>query len=803
MAYKFEFFNDKEKFKKEFEKRIVEKYGRSVEQGHKTEYYNILGEMIRDGLSAEWKETKEKIGKDKQLIYFSMEFLLGRMMKSNLHNLGVYDIVRDGLKDLNIDLHELMDMEKDAGLGNGGLGRLAACFMDSLPTDGLVGHGNSIRYQFGFFKQVIKDGKQIEVPDQWLTLGNVWEIKKPKHAVDVCYYGHVEPYNVGNRTMYRLVDAEHVRAVPYDMPMPGYKNGVVNSLRLWSAEPSEEVLPNNKSFYTYLNEINQLCHGLYPDDSTEQGKLLRLRQQYFFVSAGMQAIVKQHMRMYDNMSNFSDHYVIQLNDTHPILAIPELMRILLDEYYFEWDDAWNVVINTFAYTNHTVMAEALEKWPCHYLQRLLPRIYTIIEEINRRFILEAREKGLSYNKIERMQVIKDGQVHMSKLGIIGSQSVNGVAKLHTEILKYDVFKDFYDYYPTKFVNVTNGISQRRFMMYSNRGLDDLITSYIGKDFHKDFNKLNDILKYYDDKEFLDKLGEVKHQNKVILAKYIKEHNGVDVDPNSIFDIQVKRLHAYKRQMLNIFHIIYLYREIKEGRITDMVPRTFIFGAKAAPSYVFAKNVIELILAVADKINNDNDVNKFIKVVFIENYDVSKAEIIMPACDVSEQISTAGKEASGTGNMKFMMNGAVTLGTLDGANVEISELVGDDNCVIFGMKTPEVDELRRSGRYSAFDLYKNDEDIRYIIDSLINGTWSKQHDKFQSIYNEIMLKNDEYFILADLGSYVEAQKYINELYKDKDKWNKICLVNIAKSAYFSSDRTINDYNDRIWHLNKIA
>ena len=794
-------FENKEEFKKEFSKRVLEKYGRSVSESHKTEYYDILGEMIRDCSSTYWKDTKDKIGKGKQLIYFSMEFLLGRMMKSNLHNLGVYEIVRDGLKDFNIDIHQLMDLEKDAGLGNGGLGRLAACFMDSLPTDGYVGHGNSIRYQFGFFKQVIKDGKQIEVPDQWLTLGNVWEIKKPKHAVDVCYYGHVEPYQVGNRTMYRLVDAEHVRAVPYDMPMPGYKNGVVNSLRLWSAEPSEEVLPNNKSFYTYLNEINQLCHGLYPDDSTEQGKLLRLRQQYFFVSAGMQAIVKQHMRMYPTMDNFKEHYVIQLNDTHPILAIPELMRILLDVYFYEWDDAWDIVTHTFAYTNHTVMAEALEKWPCHYLQRLLPRIYTIIEEINRRFILEARNKGLDYQTIERMQVIKDGQVHMSKLGIIGSQMVNGVAKLHTEILKNDVFKDFYEYYPTKFVNVTNGISPRRFMIYANPELDKLITSKIG-DYHKDLPRLEELLKYQDDKKFLKDLGSVKHARKEVLAKYILEHNGIEVDTNSIFDIQVKRLHAYKRQLLNLFHIIYLYKLIKEGKIYDMVPRTFIFGAKAAPSYVFAKNVIELILAVANKINNDPEVNKYMKIVFIENYDVSKAEIIMPACDVSEQISTAGKEASGTGNMKFMMNGAITLGTLDGANVEISELVGQDNCVIFGMKTEEVDELRRSGRYSSFNLYNNDEDVRFILDSLINGTWAPERDKFQVIYNEIMLKNDEYFILEDLASYADAQFKINELYKDQEKWQRMCLVNIAKSSYFSSDRTINDYVERIWHLKKV-
>lgn len=796
-------FTTKEEFKEEFTRRVLEKYGRSVELAHKTEHYMVLGEMVRDVASTYWKETKDKIGKEKQLIYFSMEFLLGRMMKSNLNNLNIYSIVEDGLKELNISLDSLMELEKDAGLGNGGLGRLAACFMDSLPTDGYVGHGNSIRYQFGFFKQLIKDGKQVEVPDQWLTLGNVWEIRKPKHAVDVCYYGHVEPYQVGNRTMYRLVGAEHVRAVPYDMPMPGYHNGIVNSLRLWSAEPSEEVLPNNKSFYTYLNEIEQLCHGLYPDDSTEQGKLLRLRQQYFFVSAGMQAIVKQHLRMYPNMDNFSDHYVIQLNDTHPILAIPELMRILLDVYFYEWDDAWNIVTNTFAYTNHTVMAEALEKWPVHYIQRLLPRIYTIIEEINRRFILEARLKGLEYEKIDRMQVIKDGQIHMSKLGIIGSRMVNGVAKLHTEILKHDVFKDFYDYYPNKFTNVTNGISPRRFMMYANKQLDQLITSKIGDQYHTNMKDIEQLLKYQNDENFLRDLGKVKLERKQILAKYIKEHNDIDVDVNSIFDIQVKRLHAYKRQMLNVFHIIYLYKQIKEGKITDMVPRTFIFGAKAAPSYVFAKNVIELILAVANKINNDPEVSKFIKVVFIENYDVSKAEIIMPACDVSEQISTAGKEASGTGNMKFMMNGAVTLGTLDGANVEISELVGEDNCVIFGMKDYEVDELRKSGRYSSYYYYNNDEDIRYILDSLINGTWSKVHDKFQVIYNEIMLKNDEYFILADLPSYVETQQKINELYKDQLKWQKMCLVNIAKSYYFSSDRTINDYVDRIWHLKKVS
>jgi glycogen phosphorylase len=797
-------FSNKEAFKKAFTTMMADRFGRAVEQSHIDERYDTLGYLITQQANTNWKKTKEKLTSDdqRQLVYFSMEFLIGKMLISNLHNLGVYEVVEAGLKDLNINLQDLINHEPDAGLGNGGLGRLAACFMDSLASTNYLGHGNTIRYEYGFFKQVIENNKQVEVPDQWLTYGNAWEIKKPQHAVDVHFYGHVETSFEKGKAVYRLVDAEVVKAVPYDMPMIGYRNEVVNTLRLWSAEPSDKVLPKKKDFYTYLNEVRQLCHGLYPDDSTEAGKMLRLKQQYFFVTAGIKTSVKNHLKRNPSLDNFHTKFVFQLNDTHPVLGIPELMRILIDEYNYGWDDAWNIVTHTFAYTNHTVMAEALEKWPTHYIQTLLPRIYTIIEEINRRFTILVRTKTKDENVVRTSLIIKEGLIHMTNLAIAGSYSVNGVASLHTEILKADVLKDMYSLFPEKFNNKTNGISHRRFFMYANPQLADLVSKHIGEEWKVKPNQLEKLLKVVNDEKMQQDFFKVKQTRKSILAEYILNTSGIKLDLNSIFDIQVKRLHAYKRQMLNIFHVIYLYQKLLSDKDFKIYPRSFIFGAKAAPSYVFAKNVIELINVIAKKVNNDPYVSKFMKIIFIENYDVSKAEIIMPAADVSEQISTAGKEASGTGNMKFMMNGALTLGTLDGANVEISELVGEENVLIFGKTTEQIDKLRASGQYSIQDIYRDDKTIANILQSLIDGTFSSEREQFMNIYNEIMFKNDEYFIFADFYDYVKAQEKIEKLYTDKEKWTKICLTNIAKSGFFSSDRTIEEYVKDIWKLNKI-
>jgi glycogen phosphorylase len=797
-------FANKEAFKKAFTTMMADRFGRAVEQSHLDERYDTLGYLITQQANTNWKKTKEKLTNDdeRQLVYFSMEFLIGKMLISNLNNLGVYEVVEAGLKDLNINLQDLINHEPDAGLGNGGLGRLAACFMDSLASTNYLGHGNTIRYEYGFFKQIIENNKQVEVPDQWLTYGNAWEIKKPQHAVDVHFYGHVETSFEKDKVIYRLVDSEVVRAVPYDMPMIGYRNQVVNTLRLWSAEPSDKVLPKKKDFYTYLNEVRQLCHGLYPDDSTEAGKMLRLKQQYFFVTAGIKTSVKNHLKRNPSLDNFHDKFVFQLNDTHPVLGIPELMRILIDEYNYGWDEAWNIVTHTFAYTNHTVMAEALEKWPTHYIQTLLPRIYTIVEEINRRFTILLRSKTKDENVIRTSLIIKDNLIHMTNLAIAGSYSVNGVASLHTEILKADVLKDMYSLFPEKFNNKTNGISHRRFFMYSNPQLAALVSKHIGEEWKVKPNQLEKLLKVVTDVKMQQDFFKVKQTRKSILAEYILNTTGFKLDLNSIFDIQVKRLHAYKRQMLNIFHVIYLYQKLLSDKDFKIYPRSFIFGAKAAPSYVFAKNVIELINVIANKVNNDPYVSKFMKIIFIENYDVSKAEIIMPAADVSEQISTAGKEASGTGNMKFMMNGALTLGTLDGANVEISQLVGAENVLIFGKTTDQIDKLRASGEYNIQDIYRNDKTVANILQSLIDGTFSNEKEQFMNIYNEIMVKNDEYFIFADFYDYVKAQEQIEKLYTNKEKWTKICLTNIAKSGFFSSDRTIEEYVEDIWKLKKI-
>lgn len=799
-------FTNKETFKEEFKKRVVEKYGVDYKRAHITELYDVLGTMVRDYSAEDWKNSKDIVTEkhEKQLVYFSMEFLIGRLLVNNMQNLGIYNVARDGLKELGIDINKLEDQESDAGLGNGGLGRLAACFLDSIASLGYPGHGNCIRYEYGFFKQKIVDGQQVEVPDQWLANPYVWEIKKPKHAVEVKFYGQAETYqDVDGCIRSRTVNAMCVKAVPYDVPVIGYRNHVVNTLRLWSAEPSEENLPSNLSFAEYLQSLKELCHGLYPDDSTEHGRILRLRQQYFLVSAGLQSTIRSHLRKEGTLNNLCEKTVFQLNDTHPILSIPELMRLLMDEHGFGWDEAWYQVTHMMAYTNHTIMAEALEKWPVHYVSNLLPRVYMIIEEINRRVILDLRAKGYDDNFINSVKIIKDGMIHMTNLAIHTVFSVNGVAKLHTQICCEDTFKEFYQLYPEKFNNKTNGVTHRRWFVCANPEYADLVSSKIGDSWITNPDELEKFAKFADDKKVQERFLEIKKANKVKLAQYVKEHNGIDIDVDSIFDVQIKRLHAYKRQLMNLFRIIYFYNRMKEDPSFRIAPHTYIFGAKAAPSYYLAKKIIELINKVADKVNNDPEISKYMKIVFIENYGVSTAEIIIPAADVSEQISTAGKEASGTSNMKFMVNGALTLGTLDGANVEIDQLVGSDNDVIFGLHTPEIEALRRDGSYSPWDVYNQDADVKKIMDSLVDGTWSYNHDEFKVIFDEVMYRNDEYFILKDLPLYIEASLKMDKKYQDKYAWAKSCLINTAKFGYFSSDRTINDYVRDIWHLKKIT
>lgn len=796
-------FNNKKTFKDQFTTRIEEKYGRPVEESDITERYIVLGEMVRDYASLNWMESKEIVAdkKQKQMYYFSMEFLIGRLMTSNMMNLGLYETVKEGLEELNFNINEIEEMESDAGLGNGGLGRLAACFLDSLASTNYAGHGNCLRYQYGMFKQRIENGEQVEVPDQWLKLGNVWEVRKPKHAVDVKFWGRVEMTKDHNTGIigFKHVDCEHVTAVPYDVPVIGGSTKLTNTLRLWNAEASE-LMPANIDFGHYINEINEICRNVYPDDTTEKGKYLRLKQQYFFVSAGVQSLLKAHYNVYGTYVNLAEKVTIQMNDTHPVLAIPELMRIFIDEEGMTWEDAWAIVTKTVAYTNHTVLQEALERWPIEFVQKLLPRLYMICEEINRRYEKELRDLQIDNSQIRRMLPIKDGQLHMANLAIVASFKVNGVAALHTKILIDTTFNDFYQVSPEKFVNQTNGITHRRWLMYSNPQLRTLLDETIGTDYHESPEKLEDFMKFVDDEAIQKRFMDIKVERKEILAKYIFETTGIEVDVNSIFDVQAKRLHAYKRQLLNVMHIIYLLQRMKEDPTYRIYPHTFIFAAKAAPGYYFAKKVIKLIHAVAEQVNNDPEISKYMKVVFIPNYSVSIAEILMNAADVSEQISTAGKEASGTGNMKLMMNGALTLGTLDGANVEIHGLVGDEHSEIFGLKENEVEELKANG-YNVWDYYNRNPILRRVIDSLIDETFGNPDD-FKQIYDELMYRNDEYLLLPDFEAYVKAQRRVEARYQDTKNWSKTMLVNIAKSGFFSSDRTIAGYVNDIWHLEKV-
>ena len=794
-------FKNKTEFKKEYTRRLVESYGCAVEETHPTEKYMVLGEMVRDYANVNWKDTKvvarEKDAK--QVYYFSMEFLLGRMLTSNLQNLGIYDMVVEGLKELGIDYKELADLEMDPGLGNGGLGRLAACFMDSSASEGYMVNGNCIRYRAGLFRQFInKKGEQVEVPDMWMRLGNPWEIRKPKHAVDVKFGGQVEiSYDEKGNMRFKLVHAQHVMAVPYDMAMIGAGTKTTNTLRLWNAEPSD-FTPRDMDYRKYLSDVDAICLNVYPDDSTVEGKFLRLKQEYFFVCAGVNNIVTTHLKNHDSLDTLPDKVAIQLNDTHPVLVIPELMRVLMDDYQYSWDKAWDIVTRTVAYTNHTVMAEALEKWPINFIQELLPRIWMIIAEIDKRYCdMAARQTGNDWDFVNRTRPIREDILHMASLAIIGSHSVNGVAEIHTEILKNDLFRDYTRLYPDKFNNKTNGITHRRWLLYCNPELRNMLDRRIGNAYESDWRRFEDLMPAVDDPDVQDEFLAVKRKRKEILADYVKDLTGEEINPDSIFDTQAKRLHAYKRQLLNIMQVIYLYQRMKADRNFRIYPHTYLFAAKAASSYAFAKNVIKLINNVAWKVNNDPDTKDYLKVVFLPNYCVTMSEVLVPGTDISEQISTAGKEASGTGNMKFMMNGAITLGTLDGANVEIDRRVGRENDVIFGLTVDEIEQMKHS--YNSFEYYQNDQRIHNVMDTFVNGFWTGNGDDFRLIYDELRSKNDEFFVLADFDAYVKAQEEASRRYQDQRGWARSCLINIAKSGYFSSDRTIEEYVRDIWHV----
>ncbi len=700
-----------------------------------------------------------------------------------------------------MSINELEEMESDAGLGNGGLGRLAACFLDSLASLDLAGNGNCIRYRYGLFKQKIENFRQVELPDCWLKNGNVWEIWKPQHAVQVKFGGKIDAYMDYNGKFHMEYAPDFVvRAVPYDEPIVGYHTKTTNTFRLWDAEVDEDSVQSG-NLSKYLNDVLALTTNVYPDDSTTDGKKLRLKQEYFFVCAGINQIIESHLRVYPSLDNLPEKVAIQLNDTHPVLVIPELMRVLMDDYNYDWDPAWDIVRRTVAYTNHTVMAEALEKWPQDMMRELLPRVYMIIEEIDRRFRYEIEHQGKGY-LASQVGILKDNQVHMAHLAIVGSHSVNGVAKIHTQILIDDVMSAFAGLYPGRFNNKTNGVTHRRWLLYSNPQLARLIEDTIGDGFIKDPEQLTRLMVHVDDPRLQERFMQVKRERKEILAKYVKDTLNIDIDIDSIFDCQAKRLHAYKRQLLNIFHIMHLYLRMKKDPNFRIYPRTFFFSAKAAPSYALAKEIIKLINMVADKVNNDPEISRFMKVVFIPNYSVSVAEILLNAADVSEQISTAGKEASGTGNMKYMMNGALTLGTLDGANVEIVEQVGYDNAEIFGLHVEDINELRKENSYNVWNLYNNNANIREVIESLKNNTWSNDPNEFQQIYNDLMLRNDEFFVLADFEAYIYAQSLVQQMYEDRSRWARMMLVNIAKSGYFSSDRTIREYANEIWGLTPI-
>ncbi len=810
---------EKETFKKEVVENVKYLYRKTMDEASEQEIFQAVSYVVKDVIIDQWLATQQEFDKaDPKIVYYmSMEFLMGRALGNNLINLTVYNEVKEALEEMGINLNAVEDQEPDPALGNGGLGRLAACFMESLATLGYPAYGCGIRYHYGMFRQKIENGYQVEEPDNWLQNGYPFELKRPEYNFEVKFGGYVraEAQSDG-RTRFVQEGYQSVKAIPYDMPIVGYNNNVVNTLMIWDAEPMEcfELDSFDKGDYhraiEQQNLAKNLVEVLYPNDNHIAGKELRLKQQYFFVSASLQRAIARFKKNHPDIHMLPEKAVFQMNDTHPTVAVAELMRILLDEEGLEWEDAWNITTKCCAYTNHTIMAEALEKWPIEIFSRLLPRIYQIVEEINRRFVLEIQQKYPGDNhKIEKMAIVYDGQVKMAHLAICAGYSVNGVAALHTEILKKQELKDFYEMFPEKFNNKTNGITQRRFLMHGDPLLADWVTKYVGKDWITDLSRIKRLEFYADDEKVQQEFLNIKYQNKLRLASYIEEHNGIEVNPRSIFDVQVKRLHEYKRQLLNILHVMYLYNELKEHPDMEFIPRTFIFGAKAAAGYRNAKLTIKLINSVADVINNDKSINGKIKVVFIEDYKVSNAEIIFAAADVSEQISTASKEASGTGNMKFMLNGALTIGTMDGANVEMAEEVGKENMFIFGMSSDEVIAHEQKRDYDPMQIFNNDQDVRKVLMQLINGFYSPNDPElFRDLYNSLLNTQctqyaDTYFILADFRSYVEAQKKINAAYADEKEWARKAILNIAASGKFSSDRTIQEYVDDIWHLNKIT
>ena len=810
---------EKEEFKKSVKENVKFLYRKTLEEATQEQIFQAVSYTVKDVIIDNWLKSQKAYEKqDPKIVYYmSMEFLMGRALGNNLINLGAYGEVKEALEELGLDINCIEDQEPDPALGNGGLGRLAACFLDSLATLNYCAYGCGIRYRYGMFKQEIRDGYQVEAPDNWLKNGYPFELRRPEYAKEVHFGGYVrvewDPVKNENKFIHEGYQA--VKAVPYDMPITGYNNDVVNTLRIWDAEPIVDFNLDSFDKGDYHNAVEQenlartIVEVLYPNDNHMAGKELRLKQQYFFVSASLQAAIAKYKKTHDDITKLHEKVVFQMNDTHPTVAVAELMRLLMDQEGLGWDQAWDITTKCCAYTNHTIMSEALEKWPIELFSRLLPRVYQIIEEINRRFILEIQQKYPgNFEKVKKMAIIYDGQVKMAHLAIVAGYSVNGVARLHTEILKNQELKDFYEMMPEKFNNKTNGITQRRFLAHGNPLLADWVTDKIGPDWITDLSQLSRLKVYADDEKALQEFMTIKFKNKERLAKYILEHNGVEVDPHSIFDIQVKRLHEYKRQLLNILHVIYLYNQIKAHPEMDFYPRTFIFGAKASAAYARAKKIIKLINCVADVVNNDASINGKLKVVFIENYRVSNAEIIFAAADVSEQISTASKEASGTGNMKFMLNGAPTLGTMDGANVEIVQEVGEENAFIFGMSSDQIINYENNGGYDPDFIYNTDPEIRQVLMQLINGTFSSDTEMFRDIYNSLLDKRnmprpDQYFILGDFRSYAEAQKRVEEAYKDEKRWAKMALLNTACSGKFTSDRTIQEYVDDIWHLDKVV
>ena len=807
----------KEEFKKSVIENVKNQYRRTIDEATPQQIFQAVSYAIKDVIIDDWIATQKQFDETgaKKVYYLSMEFLMGRALGNNIINLGAKKAVKEALEELGFDLNAIEDQEPDPALGNGGLGRLAACFLDSLATLGYPAYGCGIRYHYGMFKQKIKDGYQVEVPDEWLKNGYPFELRRPDYATEVKFGGYVKTEWDGERNHFVQEGYQSVLAVPYDMPIVGYGNNVVNTLRIWDAQPIDTFSLSAFDKGDYQKAVEQenlaknLVEVLYPNDNHYAGKELRLKQQYFFISASLQVALKKFKETNDDIHKLPEKIVFQMNDTHPTVAVAELMRLLLDQEGLNWDEAWGITTKCCAYTNHTIMAEALEKWPIELFSRLLPRVYQIVEEINRRFLIEVQNKyPNNYEKVKKMAIIFDGQVKMAHLAIVAGYSVNGVAKLHTEILKNQELKDFYEMMPEKFNNKTNGITQRRFLLHGNPLLADWITEQIGDEWITDLPHLAKLKVYVDDPKFQQEFMNIKYQNKLRLAKYIKEHNGIDIDPRSIFDVQVKRLHEYKRQLLNILHVMYLYNQLKDNPNMDMVPRTFIFGAKAAAGYQIAKKTIKLINSVADVINNDKSINGKLKVVFIEDYRVSNAELIFAAADVSEQISTASKEASGTGNMKFMLNGALTLGTMDGANVEIVEEVGKENAFIFGLSADEVINYENNGGYNPEEIFNNDQDIRRVLMQLINGYYSPQDPElFRDIYNSLLntknsAKADTYFILKDFRSYAEAQKRVEAAYRDENWWARAAMLNTASAGKFSSDRTIEEYVRDIWHLEKI-